>query len=83
MIFVKKDDNIRLLILSELSKENEYQKKKIIDMIEHYDLNDKILITGFINSSDEVSKYLKITDLSILPFRDGVSERNGSFFSCI
>ncbi|WP_368236396.1 glycosyltransferase [Clostridium perfringens] len=76
----KKDDNIRLLILSELSKENEYQKK-IIDMIEHYDLNDKILITGFINSSDEVSKYLKITDLSILPFRDGVSERNGSFLA--
>lgn len=76
----KKDNDIKLLILSELNKENEYQKK-IIDMIEKYNLNDRILITGFINSSNEVADYLKITDLSILPFRDGVSERNGSFLA--
>lgn len=76
----KSINNIKLLVLSDLDNTNEYHRsiKKLIDNLE---LNENIIITGFIQSAQEVSNYIKISDLSILPFKDGVSERNGSFLA--
>lgn len=77
---IKIDNTIKLVILSGLSKSDSYQNK-ILKMIDEFDLKNNIIITGFIDSSEDVANYLKISDLSILPFRDGVSERNGSFLA--
>lgn len=72
--------SIKLLVLSELDKTKEYHKK-IIDMIENLGLTEDIIITGFITSPKDVSDYIKICDLAVLPFKEGVSERNGSFLA--
>ncbi|MBU3103155.1 glycosyltransferase [Clostridium gasigenes] len=77
---VKTKYNIKLMILSELSKENNYQKE-ILNMIEHLGIEDNIIVTGFIESSEKVADYIKLSNLSVLPFIDGVSERNGSFLA--
>lgn len=71
---------IKLLVLSELDKTKEYHKK-LIEMIESLDLTENIIITGFITSTKDVSNYIKICNLAILPFKEGVSERNGSFLA--
>lgn len=78
---IKKEvKNIKLLILSELNKENDYHNTLMMK-IKEYSLSDSIIITGFVDSTIDVANYLKISDLVILPFRDGVSERNGSFLA--
>lgn len=77
---VKRKYNIKLMILSELSKENNYHNK-IINMIEELGIKDNIIVTGFIESSEKVADYIKLSDVSVLPFVDGVSERNGSFLA--
>lgn len=76
----KSINNIRLLILAELNKNNNYHQS-IINKIEEYKMQDNIIITGFIDSSDKVADYLRLSDLAILPFKQGVSERNGSFLA--
>lgn len=76
----KIDSNIMLLVLSNLDENNEYHRS-IMKLIDNLNLNENIIITGFIDSAQEVSNYIKIADLSILPFRDGLSERNGSFLA--
>ncbi|MCR6513734.1 glycosyltransferase [Clostridium sp. LY3-2] len=77
---IKKGENIKLLILGELNLENEYHKK-VLSLIENNNIKDNVIVTGFVESIHEVSDYLKSSDMSILPFRDGVSERNGSFLA--
>lgn len=77
---IKKHNEIKLLILSELNENNDYHKK-MIKIIKNYNIKDHIIIAGFIESSEKVANLLKISDICILPFRDGVSERNGSFLA--
>lgn len=77
---IKKGYDIKLMILSELSYDIIYQRE-ILDMINRLGIASNVIITGFIDSSDEVADYLSISNLCILPFVDGVSQRNGSFLA--
>lgn len=72
----------KLLIISELDSNNNYHSK-IINKIEEFDLRDKVIVTGFNESANEVANYLAISDVCVLPFIDGVSERNGSFLAAL
>lgn len=72
----------RLLIISELDSNNDYHKK-VIDKIDELELNNKVIVTGFNDSANIVANYLAISDVCVLPFRDGVSERNGSFLAAV
>lgn len=72
----------KLLIISELDSNNNYHKK-IVNKIEELDLNSKVIVTGFNDSSSKVANYLAVSDVCVLPFRDGVSERNGSFLAAV
>lgn len=77
---MKYDMNVKLLLIGELNNENKYHKK-ILELIEKYNLKNRVIITGFVESSHVVANYLKISNVCILPFRNGVSERNGSFLA--
>jgi glycosyltransferase involved in cell wall biosynthesis len=77
---VQNHNKVKLLVLSEVNEKNDYHNK-MIKIIKDYNIESKIIIVGFIESSEKVANLLKISDLCILPFRDGLSERNGSFLA--
>jgi glycosyltransferase involved in cell wall biosynthesis len=51
-------------------------------LIARYDLNDRIIRTGFVEAP-EISAHLMACDAVVLPYRDGVSFRRGSFMAAI
>jgi glycosyltransferase involved in cell wall biosynthesis len=55
---------------------------EIEKLIARYDLNDHILRTGFVDAP-EVSAHLMACDAVVLPYRDGVSFRRGSFMAAL
>lgn len=79
---VYKEDDFKLNILAELNYNNKYHREilKLIDNIS-FDKN-KINITGYLPDYD-ISKYLYNTNLSVLPFKDGLTYRRGSFIASI
>lgn len=77
---VEKNKNTKLLIIGELNKDNEYHKF-IMNRIQELNLEEYIVITGFLKNPVDVSNYIKLSDCAVFPFKDGVSERNGSFLA--
>ena len=61
---------------------NEAFSAEIEKLVSHYDLNDRILRTGFVDAP-EVSAHLMACDAVVLPYRDGVSFRRGSFMAAL
>jgi len=55
---------------------------EIEKLIARYDLSDRILHTGFVDAP-EVSAHLMACDAVVLPYRDGVSFRRGSFMAAL
>lgn len=72
--------NTSLLLVGTLNESDEYQKK-IIELIDKYDVKKQIIMTGFLEKEQDVAKYLSISDVCVLPFTEGVQERNGSFLA--
>lgn len=69
-----------LLLIGDLNPLDDYQKN-IIDLIDKYNVKDKIIITGFLEDEKDVARYLSISDVCVLPFTEGIQERNGSFLA--
>lgn len=74
------DFNFKYLLLTELTDSEEHLNIK--KMITKYGLEDNVIITGFL-SDELIANYLKVSDLAILLFRNGVSPRNGSFLAAV
>jgi len=55
---------------------------KIERMIERYGLDNRVIRTGFV-TSEAVSAHLLACDAVVLPYRDGVSFRRGSFMAAL
>ena len=53
---------------------------KMVDILKKYQLMDNIYITGFC-PNNVVADYLKCSDFAVLPFKNGVSLRNGSMLA--
>jgi glycosyltransferase involved in cell wall biosynthesis len=51
-------------------------------LIGELDLNGRVHWTGFV-SDEEVSAYLQAADLMVMPYRDGVSLRRGTFMAAL
>lgn len=79
-ISVIKNENIKVLYIGELRENNEYEKS-LLELMEKLNIKDKFVITGYIKTNIEVADYLSISDVCVLPFKDGVKERYGSFLA--
>ncbi len=77
---VSKLNNVKILFIGELKEEVEYHKslKKLIEKLK---IKDKVVITGFFEDEKDVADLLKISDVCVLPFTEGVKKRNGSFLA--
>ena len=56
--------------------------REICDEIRNLNLTKKVKITGYC-SKERASRYLLSSDVCVLPFLDGVSERRGSFLAAL
>jgi len=78
--FKANKEKVKCLFVGEFNKTDEYHNE-LIKQLETNDLMDYIKITGFVESAQMVANYLRISDVCMLPFKTGVSERNGSFLA--
>lgn len=78
--FRENNENVKVLFIGGIDSKVEYHKE-ILEKISNYGLKEDIIVTDFIEDPQMVANYLKISDVCMLPFRDGVSERNGSFLA--
>lgn len=71
----------KLLIIAALN--NKYSYHRYIEKLTHkYSLQSNVYITGYLEETD-VSKYLQMIDLGVLPFKNGVSLRRGSLIAML
>lgn len=70
----------KLLFIGELIESNEYHIS-LLKMIDDLNIKDRIIITGFMKDPKDVAKHLATSNLCVLPFKYGVSQRNGSFLA--
>lgn len=61
---------------------NEFYARQITAMIRNRGLGERVKETGYVTAAD-VSAHLLACDLVVLPFRDGVSYRRGSFMAAL
>lgn len=73
-------ENTKLLFINELDRSNDYQKS-LLDLIEKLGIKEKVVITGFLDNEKDVADLLKISDVCVLPFINGLKKRNGSFLA--
>ena len=76
----KLDENVKLLFINELNPENEYHKT-LLDMIEELKLKDRVIITGFYDEARDIANMLSVSDICVLPFKNGLKTSNGSFLA--
>lgn len=83
MYILKKECKLSssLVIIAELSLDDKYQRS-ILDLINKYELNNDILITGYLEEN-MVAKYISICDFFVFPFVDGYSPKNGSCLAAL
>ena len=74
------NEKVKLLYIGELKDDNEYHKS-LLDLIEKLNIQDKIIITGYIKDNLMVADYLAMSDVCVLPYRDGVQKRYTSFLA--
>lgn len=74
---MRKYPNSKLLLIGHISNQ-EYYKEVIEPAIEHHGLGEQVVLTGSCEPAD-VSRYLTLSDICVLPFEDGVTEKRGSF----
>lgn len=79
-VISKLEENVKLLLIGNLSKKNEYQKN-LINLIDKLNIKEKVIITGFFDDEKDVADLLQISNLCVLPFEEGVQTRNGSFLA--
>ena len=77
---MKQLDNTKLLFINKLDEKNDYQRG-LINLIDELNIKDKVIVTGFIDSPETVADYLSISDVCVLPFVEGVEDKNGSFLA--
>lgn len=74
------DKKINLLYIGELREDNEYEKK-LLDLMDYFKIRDRVIITGYVPNSEKVADYLYISDVCVLPYKDGVKSRYTSFLA--
>lgn len=73
--------DVKLLFIGDVKEENAYQKS-LIELSKKIGVYERIIFLGFVNQGD-AGIYLKSTDVCVLPFVNGVSNRNGSYLAAL
>lgn len=79
-VMPKLEKNVKLLFIGALEVKNEYHQS-ILELIKKLGIEDRVIITGFFDSEEDVADRLQISDVCVLPFVKGVKTRNGSFLA--
>jgi glycosyltransferase involved in cell wall biosynthesis len=74
---MRQHPNSKLLLIGHIS-DQEYYKEVIEPAIEHHGLGEQVVLTGSCEPAD-LSRYLALSDICVLPFEDGVTTKRGSF----
>lgn len=69
-----------LVLIAELNAGVDPYHKRIQDMIDSLGIRDSMYLTGY-RSGREVSKFLSISDICVLPFLDGATLRRGTLMA--
>ncbi len=69
-----------LVLIAELNAGADPYHKRIQDMIDSLDIKDSVYLTGY-RSGREVSGFLSISDVCVLPFLDGATLRRGTLMA--
>jgi glycosyltransferase involved in cell wall biosynthesis len=72
----------RLLIIGTFSLDNTLYNCMLRRKIAEANLRDKIHVTGYVERK-RASQFLLASDICVLPFRDGLSVRRGSFLAAV
>lgn len=74
---------VKLLIITHLSTgENEYHQQ-MFNLMRRLDIQDVCLLGERHYSEEEVSTYLQIADMAVLPYPEGASERRSSLVAAL
>lgn len=76
---LKEMPETKLMFIGDVKEENEYQKS-LINLSKELGVYERIIFLGFVNQ-EKAGMYLKCTDVCVLPFINGVSNRNGSYLA--
>lgn len=80
-VLKQKNIDFKILLIGELNSNNKYHKT-LIDLINLHELQEEVVITGYLESED-VADYISICDWMVFPFTKGLSPRNGSFLAAL
>lgn len=72
----------QLLFISQLNSENNAYHNRIRKLIDSLGINSSIFITGYV-APQEISKFLSLSDICVLPFGDGVTLRRGTLMAAL
>ncbi|MFB0565211.1 MAG: glycosyltransferase family 4 protein [Candidatus Aminicenantaceae bacterium] len=78
----EKITDFQLIFLGSLRQEDTDYIRKLKNLINKLNVQDKVVFTGFLESK-KVTQYLMATDLFVVPFDRGVSIRRGSLIAGI
>jgi glycosyltransferase involved in cell wall biosynthesis len=74
---------VKLLILSKFTPEHDDYHCQMFNRIQELSIQDICLLGSEHYSSQDISRYLQVSDLTILPFSEGASERRTSLLASL
>lgn len=74
---------VKLLILGQLSPESNSYHRQISERIDQLGIRNACLLGNAFLSPEDVSRYLQASEMAILPFVEGASDRRGSLIACL
>lgn len=73
---------VRLLLVGEFDPARDPFHRRLRERMRELKLDGAVIRTGYCPTAD-VSRHLQTADLAVMPFRDGISYRRGSFLAAL
>lgn len=77
---VRKEKNLRLFIIGGVLNEKIFSF--LISLSRKLKINDLVKFTNY-QSKEKVSEFLSISDIAILPYKNGIDTNSGAFAACV
>lgn len=73
--------DVSLTMIGEFNPDQDAYHRHLLSMAERMGVAGKIHFTGYVESEEEVSRWIRSIDVAVLPFDDGLTLRRGSFLT--